>query len=474
MSYADAIEGLRGLAGELATKPGTPRRKFRLEDMRALLKELGDPQLRFRSVLIAGTNGKGSTAATLASILAAAGYKVGIYTSPHLSRVNERIRVSGRGAQDLGIRLETESGVFSEIADDEFAALYFQVDEAASRLVRDGRLPDHSSFFETVTALAFLHFAAEAVDIAVLEVGMGGRLDATNVVAPLVSVITDISLDHTEWLGPTIDAIAREKAGILRENGVMVTLPQHREANEALGEIAMGLGVRGVNAAEYIPAPRTPEHGPIRTAERNRYSLRAMGETVEIDSPLAGQHQQRNIALAIAAAVELCNSYGYIIRARDIARGVAATVWPGRLELFPGRGGQADVLLDVAHNPAGAWALRSAVSAMLRGDGGAEGDRPSTLVFGCLKDKALGEMAQILFPLFDRVLVTEVDSPRTASIGELMAAALSTGAEAEAAADALAAVERASAATPPAGLVVVAGSVYLVGRVRAALVEARA
>ncbi len=244
MSYSAAIEGLQALAGELVTKPGVPRRKFRLEDMRALLAELGNPQSRFPAVLIAGTNGKGSTASTLASILAAAGYRTGLYTSPHLSRVNERIRILDGKAEGGG-----------EISDDAFAARYFEVDEAASRLVANGGLPDHASFFEAVTALAFLHFAAEAVDIAVLEVGMGGRLDATNVVEPLLSIITDISLDHTEWLGPTIDAITREKAGILRPNGVMVTLPQHAEANQALGEIAVGLGVRGVSAAEYVPAP---------------------------------------------------------------------------------------------------------------------------------------------------------------------------------------------------------------------------
>ncbi len=454
MSYADAIDGLRGLAGELATTPGVPRRKYRLEDMRILLKELGDPHLRFRSVLIAGTNGKGSTAATLASILASAGYRVGLFTSPHLSRVNERVRILGN----------REQGAAGEIGDDDFAARYFEVDEAATRLVREQRLPDHSSFFETVTALAFLHFAAEAVDIAVLEVGMGGRLDATNVVEPLVSVITDISLDHTEWLGSTIEAITREKAGILRENGVMVTLPQLREANETLGEIAVGLCVRGVNAAEYIPPMDVPSG-----RERNRYSLRVLGDAIEIDSPLAGRHQQRNIALAIAAAVELCNNHSYKLSSTDVRDGVRATAWPGRQEIFEGNRQRADVLLDVAHNPAGAWALRSGISAMLDD----ERPRPVTLIFGCLKDKAVVDMEQILFPLFDRVIVTEVDSPRTASLNDLLAAASTTGAAVEPANSPTAALERAYAITSANGLIVVAGSVYLVGRVRSELVGAR-
>ncbi len=460
MSYANAIEGLQALAGELVTTPGAPRRKFRLEDMRQLLGELGAPQLSFPSVLIAGTNGKGSTAATLASIFAAAGYKTGLFTSPHLARVNERIQILGSGG-------EGSAPTRGEISDDSFAALYFRVDEAATRLVHDGRLPDHSSFFETITALAFLHFAAEGVDIAVLEVGMGGRLDATNVVEPLLSVITDISLDHTEWLGPTIDSIAREKAGILRENGVMVTLPQLREANEALGEIAVGLNVRGVNAAEYVPSHQAEPAGKL-ALNHNRYRLRVLGETVEIDSPLAGSHQQRNIALAIAAAVELRNNNGYKLDPESIVRGVGSTNWPGRLELFSGVNDRAEVLLDVAHNPAGAWALRSAISAMID-----EGSiRSLTLVFGCLKDKAIEDMAQILFPLFDRVILTEVDSPRSASLQDLRAAAERTGAAAEEMPGALPALERAIAVTPKAGLIVVAGSVYLVGRLRSEIAGA--
>jgi len=459
MSYSAAIDGLQGLAGELATKPGAVRREFRLEDTRALLRELGDPQLRFQSVLIAGTNGKGSTAATLASILAEAGYRTGLYTSPHLERVNERVRVFGDRAQGLGHGGVLGSG---EMGDEAFASAYFRVDEAAARLVRDGILPQHASFFETMTALAFLHFAEEAVEIAVLEVGMGGRLDATNVVEPLISVITDISLDHTEWLGPTIDAIAREKAGILRRNGVMVTLPQHAEANAALGEIAVGLGVRGVNAADYIPAYGADAAG------RNHYALQVLGENIEIDSPLSGRHQQRNLALAIAAAVELRNSAGYKITAADVVRGVKATSWPGRLELFPGNGRRADILLDVAHNPAGAWALRSGVSSMVDLARG----RPAALVFGCLKDKALAEMAQILFPLFDKVVLTEVDSQRTSSGEELAAAAGATGADWELLDGASEALKRALTATPTDGLVVVGGSVYLVGEVRGLLAGA--
>ena len=438
MSYSAALDGLFSLAGELYAAPGQPHRKFDLEAMRILMDALGNPQREFQAVLIAGTNGKGSTSATLASILSVAGYRTGLYTSPHLVRVNERIRIDEQ-----------------DISDDDFAAFYFRVDDCARKLVADGRLQLNPSFFETMTALAFIAFAERGVQIAVLEVGMGGRLDATNIVEPLVSVITDISLDHMEWLGSTISEIAREKAGILRANGVLVTLPQHPEANQAIGEAAVALNVRGVNAADYVPA---------RGEQQASYLLMVLGEEITVSSPLAGAHQQRNVALAIASAVELCNYNGYKLSASQIAEGIRITQWPGRLEKFlkPGR---ADVLLDVAHNPAGAWALRSALSHI------EPKPRTMTIVFGCLKDKAMEEMAQILFPMFDRVVLTEVSSPRTASLEALRAAAEPTGANVLIAPDAKEALAQAFAITPADGLIALTGSVYLVGEVRELLAE---
>jgi dihydrofolate synthase/folylpolyglutamate synthase len=445
MSYAAAIEGLFSLAGELYTAPGQPRRKFELNEMRVLAEGLGHPERVFPSVLVAGTNGKGSTSATLASILASAGYRTGLYTSPHLSRVNERVRIGG-----------------VEISDDDFAACYFRVDDCARRLVSEGALRGHPSFFEAMTALAFLAFVEKQIDIAVLEVGMGGRLDATNIVEPVVSVITDISIDHTEWLGSTIAEITREKAGILRRNGVLVALPQHPEANQAIGEAAEELGVRGVSAAVYVPGREA--------AVGNEYSLTVLGEWIDVKSQLTGVHQQRNTALAIAAAIELRNFHSYNISAAQIADGIHRTQWPGRLERFA-QPGRADVLLDVAHNPAGAWALRSALSNLDPEPG------TMTAVFGCLKDKPVGEIAQILFPMFATVVLVEVDSPRKASLAEMETAAVATGVKVVAAENVRDAMERAWAATPTDGkadgLVVVTGSVYLVGAARAMLVEGR-
>ena len=192
----------------------TPSQKFDLAHMRVLLSALNNPERRFPGVLIAGTNGKGSTAATLASILQASGLRVGLYTSPHLVRINERIRIEGE-----------------PISDSDFALLHDVVDRTAKRLVSEGELPWHPSFFEMLTAMAFEYFAQKKIDIAVLEVGMGGRLDATNVIEPRVSVITDISLDHQKFLGDTVTEIGREKAGIIRQGGVVVTLPQQPQAN---------------------------------------------------------------------------------------------------------------------------------------------------------------------------------------------------------------------------------------------------
>ncbi len=449
MLYTEAVDRLQALGAEMHTAPGQPRRKFELAQMRTLMAALGDPQQHFRSVLIAGTNGKGSTASTLASILAASGLRTGLYTSPHLVRVNERIQILTQTPDTVHQVTDTL------IPDDDFSRQLEAVIHAAERLVSEGHLPGPPSFFETVTAMAFLHFAAAKVDIAVLEVGLGGRLDATNIVDPVVSIITDISLDHTEWLGHTITEIAREKAGILRENGVLVTLPQHPEANQAIGEAAMALNVRGIDATAGLPYVTREV-----TNTRNRYSLDIIAGKeqrlhIEVDSPLAGQHQQRNIALAITAVLELRNRHSYNINTDSIAAGIRQTRWPARLEKLTREG--RFILLDVGHNPAGAWTLRAALAA--------EQHPPRALIFGCLDDKPVEELAQILFPLFERVLLVPVPSPRAASGSRLLAAAQSVGAPAAIELNLAAALQ----ALPPDEDAVITGSVYLVGEARGLL-----
>lgn len=435
MSYAAAVDRLNAMAPELHTRPGMPRRKFSLDEVRTLLTALGDPQLRFRSVLIAGTNGKGSTAATLASMLSASGMRTGLYTSPHLKRVNERIRAGDR-----------------EIDDEAFGRLFVRVEAAAQKLIMDGGLAQAPSFFEVLTALALLYFAESEVELAVLEVGMGGRLDATNAVDPLISVITDISLDHTEWLGSTIAEIAREKAGILRPSGTLITLPQLPEANRVLADRAAELEAKIVNAAIYLPMNGAGGDGS--------YSVEVLGEMIEVNSPLNGAHQQRNIALAIAASVELASTRGVPITAATIATGIRQTRWPGRLENIETKG--VKWILDVAHNPAGAGALRASLSGLLNEK------HPNILVFSCLKDKPVNELAQILFPLFDQVILAPIHSARAASMQTLEAAAAAIGTSSIFAASVQEALQRAGE-RGQGGVVVVSGSVYLVGEARSLL-----
>jgi len=436
MSYAAAVDQLNAMVPELYASTGQPRRKFSLEEIRILLATLGDPQRRFPSVLIAGTNGKGSTAATLASILTASGMRTGLYTSPHLARVNERIRLDR-----------------AEIGDEAFAALYFRVHDAAQKLLMDGELPQLPSFFEILTAQALLYFAEAGVEIAVLEVGMGGRLDATNIVDPLLSIITDISLDHMEWLGSTIGAITREKAGILRRNGTLVTLPQHPEANQVLGEVAAELDVRGVSAVPYMPFLAAGASGP--------YQVEALGAAVEIDSPLGGAHQQRNVALALTAAVELVERHGLPITPASLAAGIHQTRWPGRLERMQKNG--IEWILDVAHNPAGAWALRAGLNGATAPRGGSR-----VLIFSCLRDKPIAEMAQILFPLFDLVILAPLHAARAAAVDDLLAAAAATGTPAVLAASVPESMQIAESKID-IRQIVVSGSVYLVGEARSIL-----
>jgi len=456
MSYETAVASMFALGHELAQ---TPSHKFDLAHMRVLLAALDHPERTFPSVLIAGTNGKGSIAATLASILRASGLKTALYTSPHLVRINERIRINGE-----------------QIDDDAFARLHGEVDRVSEQLIKQGVLPWHPSFFEMMTAIAFLHFSRERVDIAVLEVGMGGRLDATNVVEPLVSVITDISLDHQKFLGNTVAEIAREKAGIIRPGGVVVTLPQQPEANDVIGNAILELNAHAVSAVQYVP-PVSPASSEYRVPSTEsaacigqphyRYPLAVMREQILVETPLVGRHQLRNIALAIAAAEELGQQgIGQDakpgITAESIERGIREVRWPGRFQVLPPHDEWPETVFDVAHNPAGAWALRSALSEQYD-------ERRLIFVFGAMRDKAIAEMAEILFPLAERVIATRPRNPRSAPPEEIQEAAQRTGSQIDLIADVGEALQRARRLARTAAVVVVTGSIYLVGEVMAIL-----
>jgi dihydrofolate synthase / folylpolyglutamate synthase len=481
-SYQTAVARMYALGHELADLPS---QKFDLAHMRVLLNALDHPERRFPSVLIAGTNGKGSTAATLASILQASGVRTGLYTSPHLVRINERIRING----------ET-------IDDEKFALLHDMVERTAERLIEDGELPWHPSFFEMLTAMAFEHFATSKLDIAVLEVGMGGRLDATNVVDPRVSVITDISLDHEKFLGNTIAEIAREKSGIIRPRGIVVTLPQSPAANDVIGNAILDQNAIAVSAVPYVPpvSPASPQYfeliteevtaansaaEPIETnsaAQRrysaaqgvspgdginspsapegrkkplSRYPLQVLGKQILVETPLIGRHQLRNVALAIGAAEEL-SKQGFPVTAESVEMGIRETRWPGRFQVVPATDSTPEYVLDVAHNPAGAWALRSTLSNCYE-------NRRLIFIFGAMRDKAIAEMCEILFPLAEGVVATQADNPRSATGQEIIQAAHRTHAEMEVSTDVPSALARAKEIAGTNGVIVVTGSIYVVG-----------
>jgi dihydrofolate synthase/folylpolyglutamate synthase len=427
----------------------TPSHKFDLAHMRVLLAALGHPERRFPAVLIAGTNGKGSTAATLAAILEASGLRTGLYTSPHLVRINERIRLDGHA-----------------IGDDDFAMLHDVVDRTAERLVAEGDLPWHPSFFEMLTAMAFEYFANSRPDMVVLEVGMGGRLDATNVVEPRLSIITDVSLDHQKYLGETIAEIAREKSGIIRQGGVVVTLPQLAEANDIIGHAILGAGARAVNAVPYVPPISPGSANSLSVSEkqtgiRNRYPLEVMGQQIMVESPLVGRHQLRNLALAIAAAEELHKQGIAQITPETIAEGIRQTRWPGRFQVIPATEGNPEYVLDVAHNPAGAWALRSTLSAYDESETG----REITMIFGAMRDKAIREVGEILFPIASHVILTSANNPRAATPEEIREATarVATSTNLQEVEDVAKALAKAKSLAGSNGLVVITGSIYIVG-----------
>jgi dihydrofolate synthase/folylpolyglutamate synthase len=299
---------------------------------------------------------------------------------------------------------------------------------------------------------------------------MGGRLDATNVIEPRVSVITDIALDHQKFLGNTVSEIAREKAGIIRSGGVVVTLPQQPQANDVIGNTILELGAQGVSAVPYVPpvspgsvdyVARTSKNCAQDARPVSRYPLQVMGKQILIETPLIGRHQLRNVALAIAAA-EVLSHQGFAITPETIERGARDTSWPGRFQVVRAQNGAPEYVFDVAHNPAGAWALRSTLSACYE-------DRPLTFVFGAMRDKAISEMAEILFPLAERVIATRSDNPRSANPDEIREAAARIATDIEDAADVPAALGRARSLAGSESVVVITGSIYIVGEAMRAL-----
>ncbi|MFQ5927953.1 MAG: bifunctional folylpolyglutamate synthase/dihydrofolate synthase [Terriglobia bacterium] len=431
-SYADAVQHLLWLGHEARAQ------KWDLNNIRVLLARLGHPEQSFASIHIAGTNGKGSVAAMLASILRVAGYRTGLYTSPHLVRINERIQVNG-----------------AEIADENFAAAFSAVEREVEALLARGALPDQPSYFETLTAMAFWHFRQAGVEVAVLEAGMGGRLDATNVVTPRVAIITQVDFDHERFLGHSLAQIATEKAGILKPGVPVVAAANHRVAQRVIR--ARAAEVR----APLIELDAAYSLEQLRPTDLGRYKFELAGKAgfrLRLAPALRGRVQVRNAATAVAA-VQLLRAQGMRVTPDAIARGITETHWPGRLELV---GREPDVFLDGAHNPAAMRELARFWDEHCRG-------RNIHLVFATMRDKAVEEIADRIFPRAASVILTQAHSSRAASAHALAPLARTLNSNVLIEPEPERALARACGRAQPADMVFVTGSLYLVGEVKRAL-----
>jgi dihydrofolate synthase/folylpolyglutamate synthase len=407
MSFDEALSYLFSLGHETLTI------KLGLANTETLLSALGDPHKEFPAVQIAGTNGKGSTAVTLDSICRAAVIRTGLFTSPHLISITERIKINGE-----------------QISETDFARLTDQVKATAEDLVTQGRLDALPTFFEHVTAIALLAFREAKVELAILETGLGGRLDSTTAAGAEIVAITPIAKDHEEYLGHSLAEIAAEKAAIIRPGVTAIVASQKEDALEVILTRCEAVGV----------APRFIEPG--------RYENISIG--------LRGRHQIENVSTAIALA-EALREKGFAISRAAIIHGVETARHPGRLELWEGLDDSPQILFDGAHNPAAALALRYYLDEFIK--------QPITMIFGAMRDKALSGMAATLFPKANELILTKLDNPRAATIEMLMAVVpkdFDKGGihQASSVAEAL---QLAHEVTPANGLVCVTGSLYLIG-----------
>ncbi len=403
-----------------------------LEATRAVMEALDNPHLGFPAVLVAGSNGKGSTASLLAAMATAAGNRTGLYTSPHLEDVEERIRIDGVAVSGTTLSRDLSDAV-----------------DAAERAL--GHPP---TYFEAMTAAGFLRFSREDLDLAILEVGVGGRLDATNVVDPVLSLITEIGFDHRKYLGDTLESIAREKAGIMRPGRPTLAWVSRREARCALEEVAGELGAELSFASDRVQRLEGRNRGEfMQEVEIEAGELRG-----RFDLHLLGRHQSRNLGLALLAA-ELLRSLGWpALDLEAMQAGVARCRWPGRLERVELPDSR-NVLLDSAHNPDGATVLAEYLQ---------DSGHSYSLLFGALADKDVERLLPIIARQANEIVLTSPQSPRAAdpeALGRLLP-------------DRLPIVVSDSASALDAALrvakddwLVVCGSIYLVGEVRAALRE---
>jgi dihydrofolate synthase/folylpolyglutamate synthase len=402
--------------------------KFGLENISRLCAALDHPERAFRSIVVAGTNGKGSVTAMTETALRAAGHRTARYTSPHLLRLEERFVIDGR-----------------DVASPELVAAAAHVQQAATDLIATGELDAWPTFFECTTAMAFELFRRAAVDVAVLEVGLGGRLDATNVVTPIAAAITSIAFDHQAQLGDTLESIAREKAGVIKSGIPVICGPLPEGAEAVVRQVAADTGARVVRALDAVSTSSRADGRVDFTSER--YALTA------VDLALRGRHQIENAAVVVALVGEL-DRLGIRVDATAARSGLSAVSWPGRLEHFASGG--AEVVLDAAHNPAGAAAFRDYLIEI--------GWADVVLVFGAMADKDVRGMLAALAPVCRRVVCTTPASPRAMTAGELAGIAAGIAAWAvDAEPSPAAALDHARRA---GSRVAVAGSIFLIGPLR--------
>ncbi len=433
MTFSSAETQLLALGDEVLTM------KFGLRNMRTLLHALGSPHRAFLTVHVAGTNGKGSVCAMLDSILRASGRRVALFTSPHLSSIRERMRVNGEN-----------------IPRADFVKSYERVARTIRQLQKTRHLSVRPTYFETITAMAFDYFESAGVDVGVVEVGMGGRLDSTNLVHPVASVITNVDFDHERFLGNTIEAIAREKAGIIKAGVPVLTAARRPEALRVIREEARS------RRAPFEEARYGTRISNIHL-ERNRscFSLRtpvAVYESVEL--PLAGRHQIDNAVLAIRA-LEQCAERGLSVSHGDIIGGLRSVQWPGRFERV---GDHPEIYVDGAHNTAGARALRRLVEGLLA-------NRKIILVYGAMRDKAIRKIFHQLEPLAHQIIFTRPATRRAATPEEIFSAVGEPICPSYLAPTLAQALRLARRLEGPRSTILITGSLYLVGEARKILMK---
>ena len=448
MKFDQALSYLLSLGHETLTI------KLGLTNTETLLDALGNPHKEFPAVQIAGTNGKGSVAVTLASICHAAGIRTGLFTSPHLVSITERIAIDGEA-----------------ISGPDFARFTEQVKETAEELVKQGSLEALPTFFEHVTAIALLAFREAKVELAILETGLGGRLDSTTAAGAEIVAITPIAMDHEEYLGDSLAEIAAEKAAIIRPRVKAIIAPQEKEALDVILRQCDLSSIEPLLVDAEVPESR-PGSGRCGSRFCNVFEDGRCCVTFEtaadkyenVQLGLRGRHQIGNVSTAMALA-EALRERGFAITRETIIQGVGTAKHPGRLELWEG---SPRILFDGAHNPAAARALRDYLDEFVT--------EPITMIFAAMRDKALSEMAAALFPKASELILTKLDNPRAASLDSLKLA-VPVGfdmARVRLASSAEEAVQIARQVTPAGGLVCVTGSLYLVGAVQQVLREKKA